>query len=102
MIAIMIMLFSLPVRAQTKTGYAEWDSESKTLTFYGGDNKPEGAYSLDDYAPGWFNEDAGMKNNCKKVVFDKSFKDVRPIYCFSWFYGFSALETIESIENLNT
>ena len=43
-----------------------------------------------------------MKNNCKKVVFDKSFKDVRPTSCFSWFYGFSALETIEGIENLNT
>ena len=36
MIAIMIMLFSVPVKAQTKTGYAEWDSTNKALTVRGG------------------------------------------------------------------
>ena len=41
MIAIMIMLFSLPVRAQ-KVGYAQWDSTNNTLTFRGGDSVPEG------------------------------------------------------------
>ena len=49
MIAIMIMLFSVPVKAQTKTGYAEWDSTNKTLTFYGGDSVPgeNNYYSID-------------------------------------------------------
>ena len=41
MIAIMIMLFSVPGKAQTKTGYAEWDNTNKTLTFRGGDSMPE-------------------------------------------------------------
>ena len=105
MIAIMIMLFSLTVKAQTKTGYAEWDSESNTLTFRGGDSVPEGAYSLDVGewdAPKWSNVDADMENNCEKVVFEESFKEVRPTTCFNWFHDFSELKTIEGIENLNT
>ena len=104
MIAIMIMLFSLPVKAQ-KVGYAQWDSTNNTLTFRGGDSVPEGAYSLDVGewdAPKWSNVDADMENNCEKVVFEESFKEVRPTTCFNWFYDFSELKTIEGIENLNT
>ena len=99
MIAIMIMLFSVPVKAQTKTGYAQWNSTSKTLTFYGGDSKPDGAYFLNvgDGSPGWLEN-----SSCEKVVFDESFKAVRPTSCFDWFHDFTALQTIESIENLNT
>ena len=99
MIAIMIMLFSVPVKAQTKTGYAQWNSTSKTLTFYGGDSKPDGAYFLNvgDGSPGWLEN-----SSCEKVVFDESFKDVRPTSCCMWFQYFSALQTIEGIENLNT
>ena len=98
MIAIMIMLFSVPVKAQT-VGYAQWDSTNKTLTFSGGESVPEGAYSLNvDYgSPGWLDN-----SSCEKVVFDDSFKDVRPTSCCMWFWGFSALQTIEGIENLNT
>lgn len=99
MIAIMIMLFSVPVKAQTKTGYAEWDSTNKTLTFRGGYSKPEGAYLLNaEYGlPGWLDN-----SSCEKVVFDDSFKDVRPTSCYKWFDNFTALQTIEGIENLNT
>ncbi len=103
MIAIMIMLFSVPVKAQTKTGYAEWDSTNKTLTFRGGSSVPGGAYSLGDNAPDWyFDYNDEMENSCEKVVFDDSFKDVRPTSCYMWFQNFLALETIEGIENLNT
>ena len=104
MIAIMIMLFSVPVKAQTKTGYAQWDSTNKILTFYGGDSKPNDAYSLGDGewgAPGW-HFDNKVESSCIKVVFDDSFKDVRPTSCFNWFHDFTALQTIEGIENLNT
>ena len=99
MIAIMIMLFSVPVKAQTKTGYAEWDSTNKTLTFRGGYSKPEGAYLLNaEYGlPGWLDN-----SSCEKVVFDDSFKDVRPTSCYKWFDNFTELQTIEGIENLNT
>ena len=98
MIAIMIMLFSLPVKAQ-KVGYAQWDSTNKTLTFSGGDNKPEDAYSLnaDNDLPEWQDN-----SSCEKVVFAESFKDVRPTSCYKWFYDFSELQTIVGIENLNT
>ena len=104
MIAIMIMLFSVPVKAQTKTGYAQWDSTSKTLTFRGGDSVPVSAYSLGDGewgAPGWVGV-PNLCNICTTVKFDDSFKAVRPTSCFNWFYDFSALEKIEGIENLNT
>ena len=104
MIAIMIMLFSVPVKAQTKTGYAEWNSTSKTLTFSGGESVPEDAYSLGDGEwgePGW-NNVKEVKSSCEKVVFDDSFKDIRPTSCFNWFHDFTALQTIEGIENLNT
>ena len=103
MIAIMIMLFSVPVKAQTKTGYAQWNSTSKTLTFYGGDSKPEGAYSLNaNYnEPGWYIE-SNIHSNCTKVVFDGTFKEVRPTSCFLWFSIFKELQEIEGIENLNT
>ena len=99
MIAIMIMLLSVPVKAQTKTGYAEWNSTSKTRTFSGGESVPEDAYSLNAgyVSPGWLDN-----SSCEKVVFDDSFKDVRPTSCCMWFDNFTALQTIESIENLNT
>ena len=35
MIAIMVILFSLPANAQEKKGYAKWYEFSITLTFYG-------------------------------------------------------------------
>ena len=43
-----------------------------------------------------------LKNNCKKVVFTPSFKQVKPTSCYSWFDSFSNLTTIQGIENLNT
>ena len=97
MIAIMIMLFSLPANALGTVGYAELNGN--TLTFKGGENVPEGAFALNTGVnrPGW----NGVQN-CTTVVFDESFKDVRPTSCYKWFESFSQLTTIEGIENLNT
>ena len=99
MIAIMIMLFSLPVNAQGTVGYARWDESHKTLTFYGGESVPEGAFKLNtgEEPPQW----SGILN-CTTVVFHESFKDVRPNSCCRWFGGFEKLTTIQGIENLNT
>ena len=99
MIAIMIILFSLPANAQGKVGYAKWDELNTTLTFYGGESVPDGAFELNtgEEFPGW-----GCDPHCSKVVFDESFKDVRPTSCFRWFGGSWGLTTIEGIENLNT
>ena len=100
MIAIMIMLFSLPANAQGTVGYAKWDASSTTLTFKGGESVPEGAFALNtgSKSPGW---NVG-KESVTKVVFDESFKDVRPTSCYQWFGGSWGLTTIEGIENLNT
>ena len=97
MIAIMIMLFSLPVNAQGTVGYAEW--EGKTLIFYGGESVPEGAFELNtgEVAPKW-----SGNSSCTNVVFDESFKDAKPTSCYLWFEGFEQLKVIEGIEYLNT
>ena len=102
MIAIMIMLFSLPVNAEGIKGYVQWDESSKTLTFNGGGSVPTGAYELNTgyTTPDW--NVISIKESVTKVVFDESFKDVRPTSCYQWFYSFSNLTTIEGIENLNT
>ena len=102
MIAIMIMLFSLPANAQGTVGYVQWDESSKTLTFNGGGSVPTGAYELNTgyTTPDW--NVISIKESVTKVVFDESFKDVRPTSCYLWFRLFSKLKTIEGIENLNT
>ena len=99
MIAIMIMLFSLPANAQGKVGYAEYNVDSKTVTFKGGGSVPSDAWGLNKagVAPEW-----SGNSDCTQVVFDVSFKNVRPTSCFRWFYSFSNLTTIKGIENLNT
>ena len=100
MIAIMIMLFSLPANAEGTVGYAKWDVDNRTLTFYGGESVPEGDFGLNTGYdnPGW---NVG-RESVTKVVFDESFKDVRPTSCYRWFCAFTQLTTIKGIENLNT
>ena len=102
MIVVMMMLFALPMSAQTTVGYAQWDSENKTLTFSGGTSVPEGAYELNtsEDVPQWNSNT--VANNCTKVVFEESFNDIRPTTCSHWFQNFIALQTIEGIKNLNT
>ena len=97
MIAIMIMLFSLPANAQGTVGYAKW--EGSTLIFYGGESVPEGAFALNTggVAPEW-----SGNSSCTNVVFDESFKDAKPTSCYLWFEGFEQLKVIEGIEYLNT
>ena len=99
MIAIMIMLFSLPANAQGTVGYAQWDELQTTLTFFGGKSVPDGAFELNkgEEFPEW-----GGNPYFSIVVFDESFKDVRPTSCYQWFGGSLGLKTIEGIENLNT
>ena len=92
-------------KAPTET-YAVFDEATNTLTFKRNNNKPDGAFALNegDNAPGWYksNDDGSNANIIKKVVFDASFANARPTNCHLWFYGCKNLTTIEGIEYLNT
>ena len=83
--------------------------KDNTLTFCNDDSKVwreiDGkAYFFDENlpyteSPAWLEVE---KDNVTKVVFEKSFKTVRPTNMMRWFYGFENLTTIEGMENLCT
>lgn len=102
-----------------KTAYAVLSDS--TLTFYYNDSRPHGAFVIysdilkpkretdPDYyyyhnpytiqTPFWSRCAASIK----KVVFDPSFKDYRPVSCYEWFSGCGNLTEIVGMkENLNT
>ena len=91
--------------AQKAESYAVFDEATNTLTFKHDNNKPAGAFELNEgtNAPGWYkpNGSGGNKNYINKVVFDASFAKARPTSCCSWFRSCSDLK-IEGIKYLNT
>ena len=108
---LLAILMCLPIYgshafAQEAESYAVFDEATNTLTFKRDNNKPVGAFALNegDNAPGWYksNDDGSNANIIKKVVFDASFANARPTNCHLWFYGCKNLTTIEGIEYLNT
>ena len=100
-------MWASSLRAQDQP-YAEYDSDSETLTFrYGA--KPADAYDLNEgnNTPRWWDdrfnhEDPEQHNKIRKVVFDASFANARPTSCYMWFDRCSDLTEIEGIANLNT
>ena len=92
-------------KAPTET-YAVFDEATNTLTFKRDNNKPAGAFALNEgeNAPGWYKPNVNRENTniIKKVIFDASFANARPTSCYEWFYGCTHLTTIEGIEYLNT
>ena len=108
---LLAILMCLPICgshafAQEAESYAVFDEATNTLTFKHDNNKPAGAFALNEgkNAPGWYKpDDYGDNTNIiKKVVFDASFANARPTSCYNWFYGCTDLTNIEGIENLNT
>ena len=108
---VLAILMCLPICgshafAQEAESYAVFDEATNTLTFKRDNNKPAGAFALNegDNAPGWYksNDDGSNANIIKKVVFDASFANARPTSCYKWFYDCTNLTTIEGIEYLNT
>ncbi len=83
--------------------YAVLSDDGKTLTFYYDGNKstyePGIVYDLNegDNAPGWLE-----KKTIETVVFDVTFKNVRPTTTCKWFYNLTSLSSFEGWENLNT
>ncbi len=108
---LLAILMCLPICgshafAQEAESYAVFDEATNTLTFKRDNNKPDGAFAMNegDNAPGWYkyDDDGSNANIIKKVIFDASFANARPTSCYEWFYGCTDLTTIEGIEYLNT
>ena len=83
----------------TKVAYAL--ISNNTLTFYYGEEKPEGALSIrtssDDS-----NWPVSLCRTITNVVFDKSFKEYKPLKTSSWFRDCENLTELSGMENINT
>ena len=95
-------------KAAAQQAYTEYDSETKTLTFYYDDDRATRSgktYTVPDEAttPVWNQIAGGPSSEITTVVFDPSFADARPTSTASWFADMGNLVTINGMaENLNT
>jgi len=117
LIAVM-SLVAMATTAQT-TAYAvycagsEAENDPATLYFLAAETEPTGTHneqtitevwsggdvtSSGYYAPEW----RSYATNITRVVFEESFKAVKPTTCLRWFNDCAKLATIEGIANLNT
>ena len=93
---------------------AIWTEGNTTLTFVAADKYKVGdtynsqtitnvwkgtAVTASAKTPAWLST---VKGTVTKVVFDASFKNVKPTKCLNWFYQCGKLATITGIGNLNT
>ena len=87
-----------------KGAYVVYTDADNTLTFKYGEIPTGGGgitvYYIPDVStsPKWNLQASSITT----VVFDKSFKDIRPTTCYCWFQDCTSLTTINGIENLNT
>ncbi|MBR0433023.1 MAG: BspA family leucine-rich repeat surface protein [Bacteroidaceae bacterium] len=87
-------------------GYAAYDSDTKTLTFYYDGQKlaRSNVYDLNEgtNAPKWVaNSSTSPLTNARRAVIDPSFADARPTSTCGWF-NLYYLQEIEGMEYLNT
>ena len=107
MAIVMTMLCSLSAKAEDVM-YTILNSADKTMTFYYGEKPAAGENEkvydvVADYErPGWYWDNNSNRSEITKVVFDNSFSSARPTTCDCWFYGFTKLEEIDGLANLNT
>lgn len=93
---------------------AIWTEGNTTLTFVAADKYKAGdtynsqtitnvwkgtAVTASANTPAWLST---VEGTVTKVVFDASFKNVKPTKCLNWFYQCGKLATITGIGNLNT
>ena len=111
LIVMMLMTMVVSVNAATDcVYYAVLNENDSTLTFKFTEKSSSPNtffYDIDTYiystevkddTPVWFNK----RNSVKKVVFDSSFSQCRPMNCYGWFRDMRNLREIEGIEYLNT
>ena len=107
MAIVMTMLCSLSAKAEDVM-YTILNSADKTMTFYYGEKPAAGENEkvydvVADYErPGWYWDRNSNRSEITKVVFDNSFSSARPTKCECWFDGFTKLEEIDGLANLNT
>ena len=112
--------FTMPTEGVTfsseVTPYAIWNSANTTLYFVTTDVNITSGYwngvavtngnywkGNDVTKTGWSKPKwSEVANTATTVVFDSSFKDVKPNSLYMWFYDFKDLTTIVGIDNLNT
>ena len=89
----------------TLTFYYDKKRNFRAGTNYNVDNyySYPGWWQLNDYPnqPGWL-ADKNTSDNIKKVVFDNSFSQYKPVSIAAWFVWCEKLSSIENITNLNT
>ena len=100
--------------SETFPAMAIWTAGNTTLTFLMAENYKAGdtynsqtitnvwkgtAVTASAKTPAWLST---VKGTVTKVVFDASFKNVKPTKCLNWFYQCGKLATITGIGNLNT
>ncbi len=112
-------LVAMAMTAQTKTAYAVYcagsdaENDPATLYFLAAETEPTETYNGQTITEVWSGEAvtksgyhapdwSSYNRNITRVVFEESFKAVKPTTCLRWFYGCAKLATIEGIANLNT
>ena len=101
-IALLCVLFTLPLAAQNREAYAKLSDDKTTLTFFYDTlrSSKKGTIRMiereDNSLPKW-----KYGSKIKKMVFDASFKDFLPTK-IDWFNYQEELSSIEGLENLNT
>ncbi len=96
---LIAMLLPLCSWAEEK-GYAVFNTDTQTLTFKYGENVPEGLNVFDINDAQWrWNIDMSQ---LKKVVFESSFANARPMSTSGWFASAESLTEIVGIQFLNT
>ena len=102
LLLMLMLLQSVMAQMSEPFIYTRLDKETQTLTVYYGTNykKSDNLFSPLSGEPLW--RTPAERKKIKTVVFDESFKDVRPTDCGTWFWSFEALTTIEHLDYLNT
>ena len=117
-ITFLALLMTGVTMAKAQTPYAIWCEGNKTLYFVcpiGQSVETDQAYSFtennfvtalwsgtqvtDNFIPEWAST---VQKNLKRVVFDESFKDVKPNNTSNWFYDCTNLTSIEGLQYLDT
>lgn len=117
----MTALLTLATGVKADDAFVVWDEANATLYFSYGEVPTKGGLwtneagndvtatnvwsgtrvtETGDATPNWINSAA--QETCTKVIFEKSFVNVKPTSCCEWFFNYTNLTSIEGLANLDT